>query len=375
MTAAGAAQKSRRPFSSRAFLRGLSVGVILYGLLALWIFLSADRTLERHQERLASQTVIVEWQGIDEEEHNATAEAYGPVMQQGQPSPDAVAQNPEDEAVSDPVLLDSGLADTPVEGLYEQTPDGGHLPVVRAKDGLTPFQAYRRPFDVNATSNPVVSIAVTGLGLSDVATESAVRTLPPNISFILSPYAAAPDFWVRESRAQGHEIWLSLPLETDAYPQDDPGPHTMLISAPEKENLAKLDWLLSRADGYAGFVTGPNPAFMASAGDMRPVIGAIYHRGLGFVDGSADPSLIPHTMAVGMKTPYSVVDIWIDSPDPSQDSIARALEQLEAKARDKGFAVGVIHALPVSYQQVMKWVETLPQKGLSLAPLSATTGL
>ena len=136
-----------------------------------------------------------------------------------------------------------------------------------------------------------------------------------------------------------------------------------------------MEWLLSRAPGYIGFVTGREPIFIQSSNDMRPILGNLYKSGLGFVDGSADPSLIPQTMAVGMQAPYSTVDIWLDNPDSSQAAIAQALSELETLAKDKGVAVGVIHALPVSYQQVLNWVETLPSKGILLAPLSATTGL
>lgn len=363
MGAAQAINWCKSNFSLKAFLYGLAVVATVYLLLIVWILFNADNVVKKQQEKLASRTAIIEW-NIEDTPALHTIET--PHHDDGQ-----------EEHVNEyrpQATLESGLADAPIDGLFEQTAEGLHRPVIRKQDGLTAFKAYRRPFDVYASSNPVISIAVTGLGLSDIATESAVRTMPPDISFILSPYAATPDFWIKESRQRGHEVWLSLPLETENYPIDDPGQHTMLISAPERENQAKMEWLLTRGDGYVGFVTGYRPDFMNSVNDMRPIIGNIYHRGLGFIDGSPHPGMIPQTMAVGMKAPYSTVDVWIDMPEASQETITASLQNLENLARQKGFAVGVIHTLPVSYQQILEWIETLPGKNLTLAPLSATTG-
>lgn len=362
MDAAPAVEQTSARFSPKAFSQGLAVIVALLLLLAVWVFLSSGTAKERQQERLASQTVIVEW-GDVASTVSVKAEVYGPPREENMPNLEYQA----------PEYMESGLIDAPIDGLYENTPQG-HKPIIRHQDSLTSFKAYRRPFDVYGADGPVIAIAIAGLGLSDVATESAVRTMPPEISFIVSPYAETIDFWVRESRSRGHEIWLSLPTESDDYPARDPGPHTMLVSAPERENQAKMEWLMTRVDGYIGFVTGYNPVFIGSPNDMRPIVGNIYNSGLAFVDGSADPSLIPQTMAVGMKAPYSTIDIWIDRPEATQEEIARNLKALEELAKKRGFAVGVIQPLPVSYQQVLKWVNTLPRKNLVLAPLSATTG-
>ena len=57
------------------------------------------------------------------------------------------------------------------------------------------------------------------------------------------------------------------------------------------------------------------------------------------------------------------------------DDIEKALARLEQRARERGSAVGIIHPLPVSYQEIGKWIAGLKDKGLALAPLSAQTGM
>ncbi len=376
-----ATQDGTRSFSFRAFGQGIAVAALLYALAAAWVFLNAGKMAEDLSGRLASQTVVLEWGSPFSETGPPLAEKMGPFQEipvlpepaHAEPEHAAAPEHAEPAHPKNVTIMESGLAQAPIEGLFEET-DQGRMPKARAKDGLTPFKGYRRSFDLYASNAPLVSIAIVGLGLSDVATESAVRTMPPEISLVISPYAAAVDFWITESRARGHEVWLTLPMESKSYPQHDTGPHTMLIGAPERENRTKMDWLMTCGAGYVGFVTSYNPDFMKSVGDMRPVVGNVYNRGLAFVDGSAEPGTTPQTMASAMKAPYSNIDVWIDAPDASEEVIKESLKRLEEIARDKGVAVGVIQALPVSYQQILTWTESLSGKGLRLAPLSAATG-
>jgi len=51
---------------------------------------------------------------------------------------------------------------------------------------------------------------------------------------------------MRSARQKGHEIVMQVPLEPFDYPQNDPGPHTLLADQPARDNLEKLYWLLAR---------------------------------------------------------------------------------------------------------------------------------
>jgi polysaccharide deacetylase 2 family uncharacterized protein YibQ len=328
-----------------AFLRGLTLGICVYALMGGWLWLSGDKTIAARQATAPSKTVTVEW-----------------------PHAEAAAEEIGEALTFDPAA--PGLPPAPVAGLFEETAQG-KLPVRR--EGMTAFQAYRRPFDRATTGNrPIISIIVTGMGLSDQATENALHSMPPEVTFALSPYSLTPDMWMNESRARGHEVWMSLPLEPVSYPVRDTGPNTIVIGAPERENLLKLSWLMGRTTGYAGFIAGQETEFVNSAADMKPVISAIYSRGLGFAENAANAGAAAATMAMSMESPYATIDVWLDDT-ATQESIRAALEELEKKARTQGGASGVIRALPVSYQEVTRWITTLKDKGFVLAPLSAQT--
>jgi len=282
-----------------------------------------------------------------------------------------VAAPGEDPALKDVKKYDNGMCMAPVDGVYEES-SSGPLPVVRS-DGLTPFKAYRKPF-APVGDKPVISIAVSDMGLSASITDEAIRSLPPEVTMIVSPYAGEIEKVTNDSRAAGHEVWLSLPMETASYPKSDPGPHTLLVGAPERENQQKLEWIMSRTMGYAGLVAPFQPEFMNAINDVRPVLGSIYKRGVGFIDSRSIPGSTPETMALSMNAPYSSIDVWIDKPENSPELINASLQQIELIAKDRGFAAGVISPSQVSFREVMLWMGTLEGKGFILAPLSAQTG-
>lgn len=391
MAVSGALNWLKENFSIQAFSESLAIGVFAFFVLAFWVWMNTDAVLEKQQERLASQTAIIEWvsgsapvmAGHDDgtsSQHDAIALSLTPHEDSDDKKAPEHHETPPANTASGPASiaelpkLESGLAIAPVEGLYEDAP-GGRLPVINHKAELSPFAAYRRPFDIYSlgSNKSVIALGIMDIGLSDSASGAAISSLPPEVSMILSPYATSIDFWNNEARARGHETWLLLPVEPHDYPAQDPGPNTLLIGSTERQNKAKLDWLLSRTTGYVGFITNRNPAFMESQNDVRPIVGDIYRRGLAFIDSSAVPGPIPQSMAIGMKAPYGSVDAWIDIP-ATDEHIAEAFSMLEKTAKERGFAIGILRPLPVSYQALQQWIKTLDSKDLALAPLSGLTG-
>ena len=51
--------------------------------------------------------------------------------------------------------------------------------------------------------------------------------------------------------------------------------------------------------------------------------------------------------------------------------IDRALARLEGLARDKGVAVGIVNALPVSVDRLALWAKSAESRGFVLVPITA----
>ncbi|WP_029057700.1 divergent polysaccharide deacetylase family protein [Stappia stellulata] len=252
------------------------------------------------------------------------------------------------------------------------TEPGPHGPLPKVSDsGLRPIDVYARPANQSFASIPKIAIIVGGLGLSQTGTQTAIEQLPAEITLGFAPYGASLDRWVQRARRDGHELLLQLPMEPFDYPDNDPGPHTLLVSHNTREMDERLAWLLSRMTNYVGVMNYMGARFTASEEPLEKLLTAITERGLMFVDdGSSSRSLATPT-ASGLRTPFSHADLVIDDVPRPKDITARLL-QLEGTARAQGVAVGIATALPVTVELLAKWSRDLDERGLQLVPVSAS---
>lgn len=265
----------------------------------------------------------------------------------------------------DPAFPDA-LSPAPAPALTEPGPNGP-LPVI-GPDGQRPSEAYARPFTPDG--RPEIGLIVGGLGMSESRTRTAIETLPPEVTLAFVPYAENLQSWIDLARKHGHETLLEIPMEPFDYPQNDPGPHTLLTSVDQAENIRRLDWLLSRAAGYFGVTNYLGAKFAASEDAMRPVFAALSQRGLELVHDGAQANSPLGAAAGQTELDWTSADRVIDS-SPAPEDINQQLLQLEALALQNGEALGAGFAYPVTIEQARRWAMELDSRGYTLAPASA----
>jgi polysaccharide deacetylase 2 family uncharacterized protein YibQ len=244
----------------------------------------------------------------------------------------------------------------------------GLIPVAAAN--LKPFMAYAADADrAKAAKMPVVSIVIGGLGVGAAKTMDAIMRLPGAVTLAFTPYGADPEQLAERARAQHHEILLQIPMEPYDYPDNDPGPQTLLTSLGPEQNLDRLYWHLSRLQGYAGITNFMGARFVATEQVMQPILHDAAKRGLAFFDDGTAPRSVAAALANAEAAPFAKGDVAIDAvPTPSE--IDRALAKLEDLAKERGYAIGTAGALPVSIERIGNWVKKLEAHGLMLVPLT-----
>jgi polysaccharide deacetylase 2 family uncharacterized protein YibQ len=244
----------------------------------------------------------------------------------------------------------------------------GMIPVVA--DGLKPFTVYAADADrTKAAKMPVVAIVVGGLGVGAAKTADAIMKLPPAVTLAFTPYGADPAKLAERARAQRHEILLQVPMEPFDYPDNDPGPQTLLTTLTPEQNIDRLYWHLSRFQGYAGIANFMGARFTATDAVMQPIIREAAKRGLGYLDDGSTPRSVAPALAAGQAMPFAKADFTIDAV-PTSAEIDRTLIKLETLAKERGLAVGVASALPVSIERIAAWIKTLDSRGIMLVPLT-----
>jgi len=246
----------------------------------------------------------------------------------------------------------------------------GMIPVIA--DGLKPFTAYAAGTDADrakAATVPTIAIVIAGLGVGATKTADAIMNLPGAVTLAFTPYGSEPGKLVERARAQHHEVLLQIPMEPFDYPDNDPGPQTLLTSLSTEQNIDRLFWHLSRFQGYVGIASFMGARFVASDAVMQPIIREAAKRGLGYFDDGASPRSVAGSLAQGQTMPFAKADASIDSV-PTAAEIDKSLANLETLAKTRGNAVGIASGLPISIERIAKWAKTLDSRGIMLVPLT-----
>lgn len=260
---------------------------------------------------------------------------------------------------------------SPLDQKFLEMSAQGAIPKIAA-DGVRPADAFAQPVKAlpGKPDAPRIAIIVSGLGVSDSATADAIAKLPGAVTLGFMPYGSDVAALAGRARARGHEVLLQVPMEPFDYPDNDPGPQTLLTSLTPQQNIDRLYWLMSRFQGYVGIVGAMGGRFTASEPSFAPVLREAAKRGLIFVDDGANPRSLAGRIAGANTLPFAKADVTIDTV-PTASEIDHALGRLEMAARERSIAVGISSGLPVSIDHIAKWAKTLADHGIQLVPITA----
>jgi hypothetical protein len=294
------------------------------------------------------------------------------------PPPSVPRTLPEPPAIGEPAVPPSGdtlpqptfaqlparvdlkpLAPAPANDLLRNSP-AGPLPIAAA--GREPRSVYARPFTQEG-NQPRIAVIVTDLGMSRDATEAAIAKLPPAVSLSFSPYAANLDSWVKKARAAGHEVLLDLPLEPPNYPIHDSGPLAILASQGPVEAIAHLEGVMAKTTAYVGLAASLRSP-VAAREQWAPLLHDVKSRGLLLVGDGL-------TGVPAADTPASLSVALVADETPFRAAIDAKLGRLTSVALKDGAAVTYVSAHPVTFERLLAWFESLPKRGVVLAPVSA----
>jgi polysaccharide deacetylase 2 family uncharacterized protein YibQ len=210
---------------------------------------------------------------------------------------------------------------------------------------------------------------MSGLGIGAKFTTDAIAKLPGPVTLAFSPYGADVPRAVAKARENGHEVLLQVPMEPFDYPDNDPGPQTLLTSLTVEQNIDRMYWLMSRFPGYVGISNFMGSRFTATEAALAPMLKEAAKRGLIYFDDGSATRSVAGQIAGANNVAFAKADVVLDAV-PTQSEMAKAFAKLEAAARMSGTAVGVAGALPVSLERIVQWAKTAESRGFVLVPIS-----
>ena len=132
--------------------------------------------------------------------------------------------------VVDSRQCDRRSAEAPLDQQLLET--RGMAPSRRSGRTARARRVYAQPRNCRRAKDlPRIAIVVGGLGISASGTADAFAKLPAPVTFAFAPYGGDLEKTSRKVRSpEGHEVLLQVPMEPFDYPDNDPGPQTLLTA-------------------------------------------------------------------------------------------------------------------------------------------------
>lgn len=265
--------------------------------------------------------------------------------------------------------LKTSLAPAPDDRLIGPGPHGP-LPRI-GRDGARPADIYARPVVVSARlpqNAPRIALVITGMGVSDEATQHAISALPPAVTLAFAAHGERVRQHVEAARNDGHELLLQVPME--GFGAAATGVRILPSQAPREKIVDALHWHMSRFPGYIGVTHFLGGRFMSAQPAMSAVLQDMAERGLVFLDDGSIAQSVAPAVAAATGTSLARADIVIDA-QVKPEAVDAALRRLETLARERGIGIGTASALPSSVDRVARFAQGLEARGIALVPLSA----
>jgi polysaccharide deacetylase 2 family uncharacterized protein YibQ len=216
---------------------------------------------------------------------------------------------------------------------------------------------------------PMIAVVIDDVGHDNGALAKRLNALPPPVTLALLPYVRDLPRMADMFRRTGHELMVHMPME----PTDggiNPGPKALLTGLSEQELLDRLNWNLSRFDGYVGINNHMGSRFTRDNDAMALVLSELQKRGLLFVDSRTAGGSVGDSLARWMGVPWARRDVFLDH-DIDAAKIREQLSLTERIAAKRGFAVAIGHPHDTTLDALEQWLPEAEKKGFTLVPITA----
>ncbi|MEG8099296.1 divergent polysaccharide deacetylase family protein [Candidatus Liberibacter brunswickensis] len=221
---------------------------------------------------------------------------------------------------------------------------------------------------------PRIAIVVSGLGISQTGTQSAINLLPSNITMAFASNGNSLKRWMTESTKKGQDTILQVPMQAfnEAYNDDDI--YTLKITEKVNQLRNQLIYSLNRGTGYLGVMNYRGAMLLSHKTSVEVMFKEFANRGLLFFDDGSSARSLTRLLAPTLNLPYVVADLYLDD-QVDRDKIREKLKELENIARKEGQAIGVAVAFDESIEVISQWLKQEHASDISIVPLSCLVKL
>jgi len=263
---------------------------------------------------------------------------------------------------------DSSPRDLPPVPQQAETPSPLILPPpnVAAPSGIPAWQRYAVPAPKTG-GRPMIAVVIDDLGVDRRRSERVIPLRAP-LTLAWMTYAQDLPRLTREAHARGHELMVHVPMQPQGASWD-PGPDVLEVGVHPEENRRRLEWGLSRFEGFVGINNHMGSRYTGDRTGMKVVMEELRKRGLLFLDSVTTDKSVAPDLARSYGVPFAARNVFIDN-DQSVSAVLAQLQKAEAYARKHGAAIAIGHPHDATIEALQQWLPGLEAKGLVLVPVS-----
>ena len=237
----------------------------------------------------------------------------------------------------------------------------GLLPILGKHDAKA-SHVYARTFRPT-DDTPMIAVVVTGLGFHAGSLNQALA-LPADVTLSVSPYAPALGAVIDSARNAGHEIWFDLPVQTERYPAEDPGPLSIVVTLNYSERATRLEKLMIATRGAVGAIFPPAETLSKYEEIFLGVVETFTEHGLHLFYTDEDAPMVD-------EEPLRHADyIILKSSSPSKLTSEFSSLASTLKATENSVII-MVQASATTLRALADFIPKLKKLPVTLAPLSA----
>lgn len=356
---------------ARKILLGLTwLGVLLClvcgGLLAYHVKQDAKLAAEQGRRVLVDvASMQVEFTPAATPEHAAASEDGTQEEKPATASEDT--QKPEEKT-------EAKTEDAPKEEHTEEAKPDEHnnanaTTEVKAEEAVSAHQEANEPKKAEAPKHAPLAVLFVNMGLNKNVTSTIIQ-LPYPVAMSFSPYAFNLPQQLGVVNALKRDVFLDIPMESDNFPFEDPGPYALLKEAGQAKNLFRLKNVLTLAKEVQGLVAPPHEIFTQDEHSMVPMIEAMAKGNTTFIYAANDKNtyLQQEAKAQGLRVVpnYIVVDETL-----TKEAIEAQLATAKQKVLEQQEPVLLLaRPYPLSVREIETFLNDMKQQGVTLSGMS-----
>lgn len=258
-------------------------------------------------------------------------------------------------------------ASTPTDALRQTTMLPPRLETKAPPNELPAWQRFAGAIPLDVGDKPRVAIVIDDLG-PDRTRTTRVVALAPALTLSFLAYSADLPRLTEMARRAGHETMVHVPMEP-VNTKMDMGPNGLATNQAKEEVLRRLDWDLSRFNGYVGINNHMGSRFTGDAQAMGWVMDELRARGLMFLDSRTIATTVAAKTAAAEGVPFAERDVFLDD-EQTAIAVDQRLREVESIAKKRGTVIAIGHPHDATITALASWIPSLPQTGVVLVPLT-----